>query len=107
MGKSKKSEPVGGALAKSTKGMADQPNAQEKLDPMNDYETKGHLQTLMDAHHIMNDASKMKKVQKLVGSHKKAIRGIQDIRDYHNETYGTKSSLPGLKGQDADGDMGE
>lgn len=55
--------------------------AKLEKDPNHDYETKGHMSTLIEAHGIMSDPEKMKKVHKLVGRHAKAIRSIQDLKD--------------------------
>lgn len=59
----------------------------------NDYETEGHLRTMMEAHKIMGDPEKMKKVHKLAGRHAKAIRSIQDIHDHYNSKYGGKNAM--------------
>jgi hypothetical protein len=68
-----------------------------------DYETEGHLRTLMDAEVIKQDPEKMAKVHKLAGKHHKAIRSIQDIRAAHQEKFGPKK--PGPKADpDGDGD---
>ena len=48
-------------------------------DIQNDYETQGHLKTLMDAHEIMGDSDKMAKVHKLAGRHHKALKGIKSV----------------------------
>lgn len=77
-------------------------------DPQNDWEAKSHLQTLMDAHAIVNDASKMAKVHKLAGRHMKAVRSIADLKDYANAKYGPKPSSGGLGSMvDDSGDKGE
>ena len=47
------------------------------IKPEDDYETQGHLRTLQDAHGIVNDPDKMKKVHALAGRHMKALTGIQ------------------------------
>ncbi len=68
----------------------------EPMDPMNDHETRGHLNTLMDAEHIKADPMKMKKVHALAGRHEKALAGIKgfdkapmlstnDLRSYRNK----------------------
>lgn len=56
--------------------------------PENDYETKGHLSTLMDAEMIKSDPEKMKKVHKLAGRHHKAIKSIKDLKDTYQEKFG-------------------
>lgn len=79
-----------------------------KKMPMDDYETEGHLRTLMDAEKIKNDPDKMKKVHKLAGRHSKAIKSIQDLKDTYDEKFGKgalkpkgQSSVPG--DSDSDG----
>lgn len=54
----------------------------------NDYETQGHLKTLMDAEAIKSDPAKMQKVHKLAGRHKKAIKSIQDLKDAYQQKFG-------------------
>lgn len=49
----------------------------KQVDPMNDYETKNHLDTLMQAEMIKADPVKMAKVHKLAGRHMKALSGIK------------------------------
>lgn len=66
--------------------------------PENDYESQGHLRTLIEAHGIMNDPVKMAKVHKLAGRHHKAIKGIQDIKDRYNEMVKPKSPMATLAG---------
>lgn len=66
--------------------------------PENDYESQGHLRTLIEAHGIMNDPVKMAKVHKLAGRHHKAIKGIQDIKDRYNEMVKSKSPMATLAG---------
>ena len=53
--------------------------ADPEPDENDNYEVKGHLQTLVDAHGIMNDPVKMKKVHKLAGRHANAIAGIKSM----------------------------
>jgi hypothetical protein len=60
-------------------------------DILNDHETKGHLNTLMDAHHIMSDPDKMKRVHALAGRHSEALSGIKSVNDLkavYNSKYG-------------------
>ncbi len=54
--------------------------ARLEKNPDNDYETEGHLRTLMEAHGIMNDPEKMEKVHALAGRKVGQIRSIQDIK---------------------------
>lgn len=73
-----------------------------------DWETKDHLKTLMDAHEIMNNPVKIKAVHKLAGRHANAIKGIQDIKDHYNQTYGGKNASLSQLGQGSgDGESGE
>ena len=67
-----------------------------KVDPENDYEAQGHLDTLIRAHHIMNDAVKMGKVHALAGRHHKAIKSINDIKNAYQEKFGKKPSVGDL-----------
>jgi hypothetical protein len=76
-------------MAKKDKGLAVPASAPGMDD---DYETQGHLRTLMDAEHIKRDPVKMKKVHKLAGRHKKAITSIQDLKDTFNEKFGPQGS---------------
>lgn len=74
-------------------------------DIEHDYETQNHLRTLIDAHGIMNDPEKMKKIHKLAGRHHKAIKGIQDIKDRYNEMVKPKAQMATLAGDtDQDGE---
>lgn len=74
--------------------------------PEKDYETEGHLKTLMDAHGIMGDEEKMTKVRALAGRQHKALAGIKkvkvkstnDLRDLHNKKFGPNHG-------EEDGDM--
>lgn len=60
----------------------------QPAEPEKDYETEGHLKTILDAHAIMQDHGKMKKVHKLAGRHKKAITSLDDLKAYAQEKYG-------------------
>ncbi len=60
-------------------------------DIMNDYNAKDHLNTIMQAHSIMNDPEKMAKVHKLAGRHMKAITSIQDLKDTYDQKFGSKA----------------
>jgi hypothetical protein len=66
----------------------------DKEDPAtrepDEWETRDHMQKLMDAHEIINNPVKMKAVHALAGRHNKAIKSIQDIKDYHQNNYGPK-----------------
>lgn len=74
----------GGALEQAMPSIAGKPS--------HDYETEGHLRTLMDAEQIKQDPEKMKKVHKLAGRHKMAIRSIQQLKDLHQSKYGPEGS---------------
>jgi hypothetical protein len=79
-------------------------------DPVNNYTTRGHLQTLTDAHDIMNDPVKLKKVHALAGRHMDALKGLKqpkagvsstdDLRAIAQKKYGG----PGGGPQDSDGE---
>lgn len=79
-------------------------NAMPQPAEQNDYETQGHLRTLIDAHEIMNDEGKMKKVHKLAGRHAKAIRGLKDISEYKNAKYGGQAKPKAGAGMNDSGD---
>lgn len=49
------------------------------------WETQNHLDTLIKAHEIVNNPVHMKAVHKLAGRHRKAISGIQDLKNVYNE----------------------
>lgn len=74
---------------------------QAPSNPQDDYETQGHLRTLMDAEAIKGDPEKMKKVHKLAGRHSKQIKSIQDLKDTLDQKFG-KGALK--KGADSDAD---
>lgn len=78
-------------------------------DPMKDYETQGHLETIVKAHQILMDPDKMKKVHKLAGRHEKAIKSIGDLKDLVQKKYGPqpKTAKQQSSDNDDDGDMGE
>lgn len=65
------------------------------MDPnkaVDDYETQGHLKTLMDAEMVKMDPDKMAKVHALVGRHSKAIKSVQDLKDTYQSKFGAKKS---------------
>lgn len=62
----------------------------EQPTSSHDYETEGHLDTLLRAHDIMHDEGKMKKVHKLAGRRKKAISSLDDLKAYAQKKYGPK-----------------
>ncbi len=63
-------------------------------DDMNDYETQGHLRTLIDAENIKSDPEKMAKVHKLAGRHADAIKSIRDLKDTYDHKFGSGSKKP-------------
>ena len=67
-----------------------------------DYETAGHLKTLMDAHEIINNPEHMKRVHALSGRHKKALTSIKDLKDTYQNKFGTP--MNNKKPDDGDGD---
>lgn len=68
-----------------------------KMD--HDYETEGHARTIVEAHQIMSDPHKMKKVMKHLKKQKKAISSVQDLKDHYASKYGP--------GAEPDGDENE
>lgn len=71
----------------------------DKLDPdstPSEWETKDHMNTIIGAHEIINNPVKMKAVHALAGRHNKAIKSIQDIKNYNQDTYGPKAKKPGV-----------
>jgi hypothetical protein len=67
------------------------PDAPEAIKPSageRDYESEGHLRTLLDAEMIKQDPNKMAKIHKLASGHQKAITSIQQLRQIHQEKYG-------------------
>lgn len=68
---------------------ADQP---KEVDPQNDYETQNHLRTILDAHAILADPDKMKKVHALAGRHQKAIRSLKELKQVAQEKFAQKDT---------------
>ena len=64
-------------------------------DPIDNYEVRRHLDTLTDAHAILNDPEKMAKVHKLAGRKQKALSGIRSVEDLKN-TYKKKFGMGAL-----------
>ncbi len=95
-------------MAKKVTAALENSVAPPKEDLENDYETQNHLRTLIDAHGIMNDPDKMKKVHKLAGRHHKAISGIKSIdelKQKRNE-LGLKKANPMSAMVDSDAEEG-
>lgn len=91
------------------KAAASQTNAIEApKDLENDYEAQGHLRTIIEAHGIINDPEKMKKVHKLAGRHHKAVQGIKSIEELKGarDSFMAKkrNKLAGLVDSDEDGE---
>lgn len=64
---------------------------EDETDVLNDHEARGHLNTLMDAHHILNHPDKMKRVHALAGRHSEALHGIKSVSDLkavYQQKYG-------------------
>lgn len=66
-----------GVVTENLQNSVASPAKQE--DPVDNYETQGHLRTLQDAHSIINDPDKMAKVHKLAGRNMKALAGIKKV----------------------------
>lgn len=72
-------------------------------EPQKDYETESNLRTIMDAHSIMDDEGKMKKVRALAGKQNKFLSGIakvkatstDDLRAIRNKKYGPNAKEDG------------
>lgn len=83
-----KAMPVGASLAGSV------PEDEGPEDIMDDHEAKMHLGTLMDAHGILNNPDKMKRVHALAGRHTgalKSIKSVKDLKNLYDEKYGNSS----------------
>lgn len=93
----------GAALEQAMPSLTADKSTKEDIDPMNDYETQGHMRTILDAHEIMNNPDKMAKVHKLAGRHAKAIRSLQDVKDHYQDTYGAGAKKPSPLAQLAKG----
>ena len=52
---------------------------EKPVDPMDDYEAQNHYETMMKAHHIMNDPEKMKKVRAIAGRKAQAATAINEM----------------------------
>lgn len=88
MGKNSVSASLGQAMPAS-------PNAGSGDEAPTDYETKDHMDTLMKAHEIMNNPTKLKAVHALAGRHQGAIKSIQDIKNYSQNKFGPKKPSVG------------
>jgi hypothetical protein len=64
---------------------------------MDKYETKRHMETLMDAEEIKADPKKMKHVQKMVKKHKKLFKSIADVKKYAQDKYGGVGGKPKME----------
>ena len=67
------------------------PTKDKSTAPPDEFETKQHMDTLMKAHEILNNPVHLQAVHKLVGRHEKAIKSIQDIKNYRDQKYGLQS----------------
>ena len=72
-----------------------------------DWDAKDHLRTLVDAHEVMNNPEKMKKVKKLIAHHKKTFKSIDEVKAYRQEKYGGVGGKPMANDHDGDEGMGE
>lgn len=72
----------------------DQPKVKDPSEE--DYETQGHMRTLMDAEMLKQDPDKMKKVHALAGRHMKGIKSIQDLKDSYQSKFGPRKPKLGL-----------
>ena len=72
--------------------------------PVDQYEVKSHMNTLMEAEEIKGDPMKMKHVKKLMKKHKKHFRSIADVKKYAQDTYGGVGGKPKDHGAE---EMGE
>lgn len=75
-----------------------------RATPVDQYEVKRHLDTILDAHEIMSDPKKMKHVGKMMKKHKKHFRSIADVKKYAQDTYGGVGGKPKDHGAE---EMGE
>jgi hypothetical protein len=53
-----------------------------------EWETREHLNTIVKAHQIMSDPTKMAHVHKAIGGTVHAFNSLQDVRNYKNQKYG-------------------
>lgn len=86
------------------------PRQEPAEDPVDNYEVRRHLDTLTDAHAILNDPEKMAKVHKLAGRKQKALQGIKSVEDLKS-VYKQKFGMGALAGgsdtaKDGTGDDG-
>jgi hypothetical protein len=82
------------------------PPVDPTMGPSDDYETRNHLRTLMEAEDIKGDPSKMKRVHALAGRHQKALKSIKsvsDLKDLYDQKFG-KGALKGDKSKIDDTD---
>lgn len=102
MAKAKKTKLPGGALEQANPA----PKPVEE-DPVDNYQTKDHLDTIIKAHGIQQDPDKMEKVHALAGRHVAAIaalkqpsasnggmKSLDQVRKYAQDTYGGVGGKP-------------
>lgn len=65
-----------------------QPAVAAMADPKDDWQHKDNADTLMRAHEIMADPTKMKGAMIHIKKKAKAIRSVKDIQAFHQEKYG-------------------
>ncbi len=78
------------------------PNAGNADEGPSEWETKDHMNTLMKAHEIMNNPTKLKAVHALAGRHQGAIKSIQDIKNYSQSKFGPKKPSVGALKNDVE-----
>ncbi len=84
--------------------LAEQPSA-AKLE--NDYQAEDHARTLTKAGEILSDPKKMKMAFGHIKKQKKAMKSIQDLKDFHQAKYGKGNVPPKTSGDAGDEEMGE
>lgn len=80
------------------------PSVTEVPSHNDDWETKNHARTIVEAHEIMQDPKKMKKVKKHLQTQKKAINSVQDLVKFRQAKYGPGGSSPSEPDMDGDGE---
>lgn len=77
------------------------PTSQPDDEKENEWETKRHMDTLMDAHAIIHDPVKLARVHALAGRHSAALKSIKSVKDlkslYDEKFGGSAASSPAQK----------
>ena len=84
--------------------LAEQPAA-SKME--NDYQAENHANTLTKAGEILSDPKKMKMAFGHLKKQKKAMRSVQDLKDFHQAKYGKGNVPPKDAGTAGDVEAGE